>query len=116
MQKSGQVDPNVLETQGWILIRNNRLDEGVNDIQLALDRRPIMEGYYHLGYGLLQKKLGLEAQMQLEKAEKMMKDRKDKGQPIDAKFASSVEDALSKAKVMAAAPTTAPGTQPVARP
>jgi tetratricopeptide (TPR) repeat protein len=116
MQKSGQMDPNVLETQGWILVRNNRVDEGISNIQMALDRRAIMEGYYHLGYAFLQKKLALEAQAALERAQKMLNDRKDKGEPIDAKLQSSITDTLAKAKSMANGPATAPGTRPAVKP
>jgi hypothetical protein len=91
------------------------VDEGISSIQTALDRRSMMEGYYHLGYAFLQKKLGLEAQAALERAQKMLTDRKDRGQPIDAKLQSSIADALAKAKSMAS-PAIAPGTRPVVKP
>ena len=69
-----------------------------------------MEARYHLGYAYIQKKLGLEAQSELEKARKLLEDKKNKGQPVDIKFEIHQNDALVKAKQLIDSSTQAPPT------
>ncbi len=120
MQKRGFPDPNIMDTHGWVLTSNNQVDEGIIYIQAALDRRQMMEAYYHLGVALLKKNLIPEAQQQLDRAHRMLEDRKNKGQPIDAKLETRLNESLAKAKqLMNAPPATAPvssGTGDVAKP
>ena len=123
MDKRGLPDPNVMDTHGWVLVCNDRMDEGITFLQAAVDRKPMMEGYYHLGVAMLKKNLGIEAQQQLERARKILEDRKNKGQPTDAKLEERLNQALFKAKQMinAGAPGTAannpaPGTVDAPKP
>jgi tetratricopeptide (TPR) repeat protein len=100
MQKNTVPDPNVLDTHGWALINANQVDSGIEFIQTAIDRRPqMMEAHYHLGVGLLKKQLAPEAVRELEKAKKMMDDRKNKGQPTDTTVESKLNEALVKARL-----------------
>lgn len=120
MQKRGFPDPNIMDTHGWVLTSNNQMDEGIVYIQAALDRRQMMEAYYHLGVALLKKNLIPEAQQQLDRAHRMLEDRKNKGQPTDAKLEIRLNESLAKAKqLMNAPPATAPvssGTGDVVKP
>jgi tetratricopeptide (TPR) repeat protein len=102
-QKSaaGALDPNVMDTHGWVLVCNDRLDEGLEYLQQAknqLDRKPIMELHYHLGMALLKKKMAPEAQMYLNLAYTQMKERKNKGQPVDKKIEDRLNAALLDVK------------------
>jgi tetratricopeptide (TPR) repeat protein len=119
VQRGGlQPDPNLLDTHGWALVCNNRLDEGIGFIQDAIDRsprKPMPEAFYHLGQALLKKNLGPEAQAQLERAKKLLDDRKNKGQQTDVKMEARLIEALGKARQLngitdpvPTAPTTAP--------
>ena len=110
MQKRGFPDANILDTHGWVLTCNDKVDEGITFLTASLDRKPMMETYYHLGVAYLKKNLIPEAQQQLERARKMMEDRKNKGQPTDARMETALNESLVKAKQLMNAPTTSPVT------
>jgi tetratricopeptide (TPR) repeat protein len=115
MQENQVPDPNVLDTHGWALISNNQVDQGIDFIQTALDRRPnMMEAHYHLGVGLLKKQLVPEAVRELEKAKKILEDRKNKGQPTDRSVESKLNEALSQARLQLSGPSA--GTGDAAKP
>lgn len=119
MEKTGFPDANIMDTHGWVLTSNNQLDEGIRYIQASLDRRQMMEAYYHLGVAQLKKNLIPEAQQQLDRAHKMLEDRKNKGQPTDAKLEARLNESLAKVKQLMNAPATAPvssGTGDVLKP
>jgi tetratricopeptide (TPR) repeat protein len=100
MQKRTVPDPNVYDTHGWALINAGQVDSGIEFIQTAIDRRPqMMEAHYHLGVGLLRKQLTLEAVRELEKAKKMLDDRKNQGQPTDLTVETKLNEALVKARL-----------------
>jgi tetratricopeptide (TPR) repeat protein len=97
----GPLDPNVMDTHGWVLVCNDRLDEGIDYLRQAinqLDRKPLMETHYHLGMALLKKKFGPEAQMQLNLAFTQMKERENKGQPVDKLIKDRLTAGLLEAK------------------
>ncbi len=119
MQKVGFPDANIMDTHGWVLTINDKVDEGIIYINASLERRKMMEAYYHLGIAQLKKNLIPEAQQQLERAHKMLVDRKNKGQPTDAKLEARLNESLAKVKQLMNAPATAPvssGTGDVVKP
>ena|SRR5947209_17197849 len=104
-QKSGMPDANTMDTHGWVLVCNQQVDEGINLLQASLERAnlnrgPAMDTHYHLGMAMLKKNRGAEALRELEKARKMMDDRKNKGQQPDVKLEARLNDGLVKAKQM----------------
>ena len=108
MQKVGFPDANIMDTHGWVLTINDQVDEGITYINASLEQRKMMEAYYHLGMAQLKKNLIPEAQQQLERAQKMLVDRKNKGQPTDAKLEAHLNESLAKVKQLMNAPATAP--------
>ena len=125
MQEVSLPDPNIMDTHGWVLANvgtPEKLDEGITYIQAALDKRQMMEARYHMGIALLKKNLGPEALQQLDKARKMLDDRKNKGQTIDQVMEVRLNEVLAKARLMvngSAGPATAPissGTPDVLKP
>jgi tetratricopeptide (TPR) repeat protein len=100
MQSHNISDPNSLDTHGWVLTCNDRQDEAVAYLQASVDSRATVDGHYHLGVAFMKKNLPIEAQQQLEKARKMLEDRKNKGQTLDPKMESHVNEALVKVKQM----------------
>jgi cellulose synthase operon protein C len=56
MNQTGNTDPNVLDTQGWLLILSGDPAQGVGLVNQAIEAQPGAESYYHLaeGYFLLQ--------------------------------------------------------------
>ena len=112
MQDRRSTDSNVMDTHGWVLTCNNRMDEGISFLQAAIDNRPMMESYYHLGVALLKKNLAIEAQQQLERARKMLEEKKNKGQPTDAKMEANLNEALVKARQLVNSGTGVGGTAP----
>jgi tetratricopeptide (TPR) repeat protein len=100
-QKAGISAPDLLDTHGWALTCSGRVDEGIGFLQRALERRQMLDARYHLGMALLKKNLGPEAQVQLAQAQKLIEERKHKGQPVDKKLEDGVAEAMTKAKALA---------------
>ena len=117
MQKQGISPPDLLDTHGWILANTpGRLDEGIALIQQSIEHRPLLDAHYHLGVALLMKNLAPEAVVELGKAQKMLDERKHKGQSFDPKMEANIAEATSKALAKAKAGSASSGTQPSARP
>ena len=110
MQERAMQDANILDTHGWVLTCDGQPEKGVDFLRASLDKKPMMEAYYHLGVALLNQSKGIEAQLQLDKARKMLEDKKNKGQPTDAKLESHLNDALFKVKQLVNGAATVPVT------
>jgi tetratricopeptide (TPR) repeat protein len=122
IQAHNITDPNSLDTHGWVLTCNDRADEAISYLQASVDSHATVDAHYHLGIALMKKNLAIEAQQHLEKARKMLDDRKNKGQLVDAKLEAHLNDAIVKVKQMingGAGAAVAPdslGTPVVAKP
>jgi tetratricopeptide (TPR) repeat protein len=106
-KKAGIPDANIMDTHGWVLVCNQQLDDGINYLQASLERSatgrgPAMDTHYHMGMAMLKKNRGAEALRSLEKARKMLEERKNNHQPTDVKLETRVNDGIVKAKQMVA--------------
>jgi tetratricopeptide (TPR) repeat protein len=109
MNKRGITDPNIMDTHGWVLVCSGQPAKGVDFLRVAIDKKPMMETYYHLGMALLKQNSGIDAQLQFDRAHKMLEEKKAKSQPTDAKFEAHLNDAMVKAKqLINGTPATAP--------
>lgn len=71
IRRSGQVEPLVFDTHGWILVLNNRVADGINLLTEAVERRSFVEGHMHLGLAYLKFGLPREAIEQLQRAQRL---------------------------------------------
>lgn len=111
MQGRGLPDPNIMDTHGWVLVNNGKIDEGITYIQAAVDKRNMLEAKYHMGMALLKKNLGPEALQQLDRARRMLDDRKNKGLATDQTMETRLNEGLVKARQLVngiGVPATAP--------
>jgi hypothetical protein len=100
-------EANIMDTQGWILTRCGQVDDGTQLIQQAVNQRPIIEGYYHLGELALERSSPGAAVGQFQKAKELILEHKNKHQAVDLALETRVDEAYAKAKQLAE-PATAP--------
>ncbi len=67
-RRAGQANPYVYDTQGWVLILNGRLDEGISLLHEVVDRADFPDVHYHLAEGYLRKRLPADARRELAAA------------------------------------------------
>ena len=99
MEHLGIIDPNINDTHGWMLVLNNKSDEGIDFLNEALKARPdFYESHYHLGIAYLNRKMGPQAREEFEKAQAVAEEQKNKRLPIEESFEKKLADAVEKAK------------------
>ena len=94
--KNGVVDPNLLDTHGWVLVLNGRAAEGVTALQTAVARQPFPEAYYHLAIGLRASGSPDQAGIALLKARELMNAQKALGQTVSKELEDKVNQAISR--------------------
>ncbi len=100
MRSTGVINYLVMDTYGWTLILNNRLDEGIAVLQEVVQKEPFVDAYYHLGEGFLAKGYPEEAQKQLQKAVDLMDKAGKRGSATDHPLRSRIEQAMTRAQTM----------------
>jgi tetratricopeptide (TPR) repeat protein len=93
--KTGRVNARVYDTQGWVLVLNNRVDDGIDVMHRAIDQADFPEAHYHLAVAYLQKQLPDEAQAELNAASDMIKKLENDHQLVDPTLKGKI-DAVSK--------------------
>ncbi|MBA3273238.1 MAG: hypothetical protein H0T11_05120 [Chthoniobacterales bacterium] len=98
MVSAGRNEPLLLDTHGWVLTLNDRVDEGIDLLRQAIAAKPFTEGHYHLAEAYLKRAYPQEAEKQLELAlEEVRKTEEAKGLvPEDLK--RKIEDAKLRAQ------------------
>ncbi|MGA2497422.1 MAG: tetratricopeptide repeat protein [Tepidisphaeraceae bacterium] len=92
MVKANYIDPLIADTHGWILILNNRLDEGIEILQQVTGReRPIPDAHYHLAEAYLRRSQVEEAQASIEQARAVLKQARAAGAFIDPTLETRIE-------------------------
>ncbi|HZZ43904.1 MAG TPA: tetratricopeptide repeat protein [Tepidisphaeraceae bacterium] len=99
-QKSGRVEPLVLDTQGRVLTMVNRVPEGIVLLQEAADRTSIPDVHYHLAEAYMMQNAPEEAQRHLVQASAGIEKLKKDHQPIDPKMVKRIDELTAQAKKM----------------
>jgi tetratricopeptide (TPR) repeat protein len=98
MRKLGINDPLILDTHGWALIQNGRIDEGINTIREALNRQEFPDGWYHIAEGYLKEQKFADAEQALRKAmdiiDQMQRDKLE----VDPNLVRRIDAALTRVK------------------
>jgi len=112
LQRTGQRDPNIMDTHGWMLTLAGQTDAGIDMLRQVNDAKTMPEGHYHLGMAYIQKEFPEEAQRELDTAADLIKRDKQLKKSVDPALEKRVEDGLAKANTLmrtrkqANAPTT----------
>ncbi|MGH7176261.1 MAG: hypothetical protein ACREJC_02670, partial [Tepidisphaeraceae bacterium] len=100
MKQANVEDPNVLDTHGWILVCNNRVEDGINLLRRSVQKKPLPEGFYHLGeaYLKLNPSSPADAEHELALGLQMIRDAEKAGKPVDPTLTGRIEDSLKRAR------------------
>jgi tetratricopeptide (TPR) repeat protein len=110
MQQSGQTDPSITDTYGWVQILDGKPQDGVETLRPLVEAKPFAEASYHLGEGYMRMSYPDEAQrLASQAADELAEDLSQRGW-IDPTLKTRIDDlklradAAVKAKADAAAP------------
>jgi tetratricopeptide (TPR) repeat protein len=98
MAQAGQTNPNILDTQGWVLVLSGQPEQGVDLLNKAIDAQPDPEEYYHLGEGYLKLQYGTEAANQAQQGLDMI-DKQPSSQQ-DVKLRAKLQDLITRSDEM----------------
>jgi tetratricopeptide (TPR) repeat protein len=101
MTRTGNIIPEVLDTHGWILVQVGRVDEGIQMLMNAVDRRPIPDAYYHLAEAYLKQGKPEDADKMLKLAQDAIARAERDRQAVDPTLKARVEEAMSRVGLMA---------------
>jgi tetratricopeptide (TPR) repeat protein len=96
LQQAGKSDPFVLDTHGYLLVLNGKVEEGIALLHEALDREPIPDAYYHLGEAYLARSPAsyAEAKQALSRAKELVEKATGENKPLDSALKAKIEKAL----------------------
>lgn len=98
MQQANAYDVSIADTHGWVLILNDRTDEGMEVLKTALSKKPLPDTHYHLGEAYLRKAQYSEANAQFEQAAAVLKQTKDRGGFVDPALQDKLARAVDRLK------------------
>ena len=97
MVKANYIDPVIADTHGWLLVLNNRLDEGIEILQQVTARdRPIPDAHYHLAEAYLKRSQIDEAQASVDQARSALKQVKAQGAFVDPSLEGRIESVAKR--------------------
>ena len=111
-RRAGVVNPLVADTQGWTLILNGRVDEGVDLLRPVADGATFPDVHYHLAMGYLRQRRPDDARAQLAAATATYGSAVAAGRPADRALPAKVAAATAEADKMGPAK---PADKPQAR-
>jgi tetratricopeptide (TPR) repeat protein len=95
--KAGRVNPRIYDTQGWVLLRNGRLDDAIDVMHHEIDAADFPEAHYHLAEAYLQKQMPEEAQHELSSASDLLQAKKsDTHTFVDSGLKDKIDAALKQ--------------------
>lgn len=100
MQRRGTIEPQILDTHGWVLVLCGRVDDGIDLLRKVVEQNPFPAARYHLAEGYLKKSFPLEAKEQLVMAQEMMAAAEQKNQPVDLELKAKLQNAQERAQEM----------------
>jgi tetratricopeptide (TPR) repeat protein len=98
MNQAGQTNPNILDTQGWVLVLSGTPEQGVDLLSKAIDAQPEPEEYYHLGEAYLKLQYATEAESQAQLGLDLM-DKEPPNQQ-DVKIRAKLKDLIARSDEM----------------
>lgn len=108
MRKSGQIQPLIQDTQGWVLLNNGKVNDAVLLLRQVVDNKPFLDAYYHLAEAYLRSNQPLPAQQQLTLATQLLDDMKKNNQAYDPTLPGKIDKAKQDAKDMMKMQASAP--------
>ncbi len=115
VRRAGQVNPFVFDTQGWLLILNGQVDEGIDVLRQVADRADFPDAHYHLAEGYLRKRLPDEAKRELAAATTVYQSAVAAHRAVDQTLGGKIAAATAEADRMARGGGDPPSDKPVAR-
>jgi tetratricopeptide (TPR) repeat protein len=100
VKATGKIQPQIYDTEGWALILNGQVDDGINVLHQAIDQSDFPDAHYHLAEGYLRKQLPEDAQRELNNASDLIDKAKTAKQQVDAVLAGKIGDAQKRAQKM----------------
>ena len=110
-RRAGAVNPLVADTQGWMLILNGRVEEGVDLLRPVADGATFPDVHYHLAMGYLRQRRPDDARTQLAAATAAVQSAVAAGRAVDGSLAAKITAATVDADKMG--PAKAAGDPPV---
>jgi tetratricopeptide (TPR) repeat protein len=100
--RSGRVQPLIYDTQGWVLILNGQVDQGIDVLQKIGDSADFADLHYHMGQGYLRKRLPQSAEHELQTASDMLDQATVSGQTTasDPALREKVTAAMKQVQAM----------------
>jgi tetratricopeptide (TPR) repeat protein len=94
---SGRFSSAVFDTHGWVLVLCGKIDEGIELLQLVVDKYPTVEAHFHLFKAYQKQNKSTEAAAQLDKAQQLIRSHDEDKIPVDPGLRQTVRDEASKA-------------------
>lgn len=96
LSKRGVSDPTIDDTYGWLLVLGGQTSDGIEVLRHAMDRQPLIIGYYHLGEGYLRSNRPEDAQLQVNLALEAIAKAQAANQPVDPVTRAKIADLSSR--------------------
>ena len=95
MVKKNVVEPNVLDTLGWISVLSGgpAIDTGIDHLKNSINAGEIAEAQYHLGEAYLKKNFADGAKQSFQRASQLLAEKKG---PVDEGLKQKVESGLQR--------------------
>jgi tetratricopeptide (TPR) repeat protein len=100
MRQSGTIQPLVQDTQGWVLVNNGRVQDGLLLLRQVVDNKPFIDAYYHLAEAYLRSNQPAAALTQLKLASQTLDDMKRNKQAFDQTLPGRIQAAQEEARQM----------------
>ena len=96
MTKNNMLDPNVLDTYGWINVLSGgaKLDIGIDKLSQSISAGELPEAYYHMGEALIKKNLPDIAKTNFTRASELLQAKVNANEAVDDSLRQKVDKAL----------------------
>lgn len=104
--------PFIMDTHGWALVLSGKVDEGIDLLRKALEKKSIPDTHYHLGKAFLLKNPPsvVDAERSLLDAKQAISEAERAGKPIYGTLKVKVDQALADVKAMKSGSAASSGT------
>jgi tetratricopeptide (TPR) repeat protein len=96
MRKNGLVEPLVLDTYGWCLVKSGKVSEGMLILQDVVQRRPFPEARYHLATAYTERGFTERASKELNSALDQIAEAEKRGEAVDPLTKKKITDLQAK--------------------